>query len=440
MLDRLPRRVSVVEVSPRDGLQNESAPIDTEGKLRLVNALVQSGLKRVELTSFVSPRWVPQLADAEEIARRAERRDGVVFSALCPNSKGLERAISAGLDEVAVFLSSSETHNKRNTNKSIKVSLETFAEVIEMALSEKLRVRAYISTVWGCPYEGETDPARALAIAPHRRFKSAQAFAAALKDVLVPMEHPWLRVPSSTLPNIPKASSMPQIAYVLAYGFRLAGSDIPALQQRHADLCESKGPLVCRIVSLNQSTDTGDESAGTLQLAVAASEARAFGKQLTTAAENADAEQFSAAISGEDLSKQIVDTEARLRARTLLRDRLMEVLATRRGTVTELVEAERGVAQVNEEIDQARSWLTQMKGRVAFSQIDIEYQSAVAQQPTRGFMDPVRGAVSSLGTIFGSLLAVLIVLGAIGAPVLGGVLGVRQIARRISPAPREAEA
>jgi len=165
MLDRLPRRVSVVEVSPRDGLQNESAPIDTEGKLRLVNALVQSGLKRIELTSFVSPRWIPQLADAEEIARRAERRDGVVFSALCPNSKGLERAIAAGLDEVAVFLSSSETHNKRNTNKSIKTSLETFAEVIEMALSEKLRVRAYISTVWGCPYEGETDPARALAIA-----------------------------------------------------------------------------------------------------------------------------------------------------------------------------------------------------------------------------------------------------------------------------------
>jgi len=165
MLEHLPARVSIVEVSPRDGLQNEAAPLDTDAKLTLVNALVQSGLKRIELTSFVSPRWVPQLADAEEVARRAQRQSGVVFSALCPNSKGLERAIAAGLDEVAVFLSSSETHNKRNTNKSIKTSLETFAELIEMALSERMRVRAYISTVWGCPYEGETDPARALEIA-----------------------------------------------------------------------------------------------------------------------------------------------------------------------------------------------------------------------------------------------------------------------------------
>ncbi len=165
MLDNLPARVSVVEVSPRDGLQNEATPIDIEGKLALVEALLQSGLQRIELTSFVSPRWVPQLADAEELARRVRRPEGVTFSALCPNSKGLERAIAAGLSEVAVFLSSSETHNRRNTNKSIATSLETFEEVIEVALREKMRVRAYISTVWGCPYEGETDPKRALEIA-----------------------------------------------------------------------------------------------------------------------------------------------------------------------------------------------------------------------------------------------------------------------------------
>src|SRR5690606_41940751 len=103
MLDRLPARVSIVEVSPRDGLQNEAAPIDTDAKLRLVNALVASGLERIELTSFVAPRWIPQLADAEEVARRAPRREGEVFSALCPNSKGLERAISVVLHEVAVF-------------------------------------------------------------------------------------------------------------------------------------------------------------------------------------------------------------------------------------------------------------------------------------------------------------------------------------------------
>ena len=247
--------------------------------------------------------------------------------------------------------------------------------------------------------------------------------------------HESLDIPAADIPI-----GLPQIAYLFSYGFRLAGADIAALQQHHADMCESKGPLICRIVGMNQSTDSDDASAGTLQLAVASNEARAFGKQLTTAAESADAEQVSAAISGEDLSKQIVDTEARLRARTLLRDRLMEVLATRRGTVTELVEAERGVAQVNEEIDQARSWLTQMKGRVAFSQINIEYQSAAAPAPTQGFMDPVRGAVGSLGTIFGSILALLIVLGALGAPVLAGVLGGRWLWRRVFGAPREAEA
>jgi hydroxymethylglutaryl-CoA lyase len=165
MLDQLPPRVSIVEVSLRDGLQNEAAPIPTESKLALCDALVESGLSRIELTSFVSPRWVPQLADAEDLARRVQRPPGVVFSALCPNSKGLERAIVAELDEVAVFLSSSETHNRRNTNKSIRTSLDTFAEVVEVALAESMRVRAYISTVWGCPYEGPTDPSTALSIA-----------------------------------------------------------------------------------------------------------------------------------------------------------------------------------------------------------------------------------------------------------------------------------
>ena len=182
MLDHLPARVSVVEVSPRDGLQNEAAPIDIDSKLALVEALVASGLQRIELTSFVSPRWVPQLADAEELARRMPRPEGVVFSALCPNSKGLERAIAAGLSEVAVFLSSSETHNKRNTNKSIKTSLETFEEVIEVALREKMRVRAYISTVWGCPYEGETDPKRALEIA--KRLLALGCYQVSLGDTI----------------------------------------------------------------------------------------------------------------------------------------------------------------------------------------------------------------------------------------------------------------
>jgi hypothetical protein len=226
---------------------------------------------------------------------------------------------------------------------------------------------------------------------------------------------------------------LPQIAYVFTYGYRIAGPAIPALQQRHADLCESKGPLVCRIIALDQDTRAGEYIGGSLQLAVASSEARRFGKQLATIAEGADGKQTTAAISGEDLSKRIVDTEARLRARVVLRDRLMEVLATRRGTVSELVEAERGVAQVNEEIDQARSWLSEMKGRVAFSQIDIRYESGAA--PANGFMDPVRDAVGSLGSIFGILLAVLIVLTAILGPLLAGAFGVRHVARRLNRTP-----
>lgn len=164
MLARLPERVSVYEVSPRDGLQNEAAPIPLEAKLRLVEALLDTGLSRIELTSFVSPRWVPQLADADELCGRVRRREEVTFSALCPNAQGFERAKAAGLREIAVFLSASESHNKKNTNKSIAQSLAAFEDVVPPALAEGMRVRAYVSTVWGCPYEGDVDPRAALDI------------------------------------------------------------------------------------------------------------------------------------------------------------------------------------------------------------------------------------------------------------------------------------
>ncbi|HEX9297232.1 MAG TPA: hydroxymethylglutaryl-CoA lyase [Polyangiaceae bacterium] len=164
LLDRLPERVSVYEVSLRDGLQNETAMLPLEGKKQLLAALLSTGLTRIELTSFVSPRWIPQLADADEFGRQAEAPPGVVFSALVPNAKGLERARAAGLHEIAVFMSASETHNRKNTNRSIESSLETFREVVPPALEEGMRVRAYVSTVWGCPYEGDVDPERALAI------------------------------------------------------------------------------------------------------------------------------------------------------------------------------------------------------------------------------------------------------------------------------------
>ena len=167
MLERLPDRVSVYEVSPRDGLQNEARPIPLEGKKRLIEALISAGLKRIELTSFVSPRWVPQLADAEELAQSLQAPPGVSFSALCPNATGFERAKACGLREIAVFMSASETHNQKNTNKSIAKSLDVFREVVPPARDAGMRVRAYVSTVWGCPYEGKVDPQRALEITRH---------------------------------------------------------------------------------------------------------------------------------------------------------------------------------------------------------------------------------------------------------------------------------
>jgi hydroxymethylglutaryl-CoA lyase len=165
LFDAVPDRVSVYEVSLRDGLQNERATVPLRGKLRLVDALVAAGLRRIEITSFVSPKWIPQLADADEVAEHAKAPEGVTFSALCPNAKGLERARAAGIREIAVFISASETHNKKNVNKTVAETLAAFEETVGPARAAGMRVRAYVSTVWGCPYEGEVDPKRALAIA-----------------------------------------------------------------------------------------------------------------------------------------------------------------------------------------------------------------------------------------------------------------------------------
>jgi hydroxymethylglutaryl-CoA lyase len=165
VLESLPDSVSIYEVSPRDGLQNESVSLPVEAKVRLIEALIAAGLKRIEATSFVSPTWIPQLSDAEQLMRRLGTREGVTLSALVPNRKGLERASSAGVSEVAVFLSASETHNRKNIAKSTEEALAIYREIVPAATSAGMRVRAYISTVWGCPYEGKVDPARALAIA-----------------------------------------------------------------------------------------------------------------------------------------------------------------------------------------------------------------------------------------------------------------------------------
>jgi hydroxymethylglutaryl-CoA lyase len=160
--DRLPPRATIYEVGPRDGLQNESRMVPTAEKIAFVDALSRTGLSHIEITSFVNPRWIPQLADAAEVSRGIRRHDGIVYSALVPNRKGLETALEAGMREIAVFLSVSETHNKKNVNKTVAETLTAFEDVVEPACAAGARVRAYVSTVYGCPYEGEVDPRRAL--------------------------------------------------------------------------------------------------------------------------------------------------------------------------------------------------------------------------------------------------------------------------------------
>ncbi|MBC8132037.1 MAG: hydroxymethylglutaryl-CoA lyase [Deltaproteobacteria bacterium] len=162
MFDHLPPDVTIYEVGPRDGLQNESRLIPTDDKIVFIDALSATGLRAIEITSFVNPRWIPQLADAAEVSRRIARHPGIVYSALVPNRQGLDSALAAGMTEIAVFMSASETHNKKNINKTIAATLEAFRETVPPARAAGLKVRAYVSTVYGCPYEGAVDPAKAV--------------------------------------------------------------------------------------------------------------------------------------------------------------------------------------------------------------------------------------------------------------------------------------
>ncbi len=159
---KLPAEVTIYEVGPRDGLQNEARNVPTADKIRFIDALVASGIRSIEITSFVSPKWIPQLADSSEVARGVHRPPGVRMSALVPNRRGLDTALGAGMQEIAVFMSASETHNKKNVNKTIAETLVAFEDVVPAALAANVQVRAYVSTVFGCPYEGEVDPERAV--------------------------------------------------------------------------------------------------------------------------------------------------------------------------------------------------------------------------------------------------------------------------------------
>lgn len=161
----IPSHVRLVEVGPRDGLQNEAQPISVADKVQLVDALSAAGLSYIEVGSFVSPKWVPQMAGSAEVFAQIQRKPGVTYGALAPNLRGFEDALAAGVKEVAVFAAASEAFSQRNINCSISESLERFAPIMAAARQHGISVRGYVSCVLGCPYEGEIAPEQVAAVA-----------------------------------------------------------------------------------------------------------------------------------------------------------------------------------------------------------------------------------------------------------------------------------
>ena len=164
-LDAVPRRVTVVEVGPRDGLQNEAAPLTVADRVAFCERLLDAGLQVVEIGAFVSPRWVPQMAGSDEVVRRVGRRPGAKTPVLVPNRQGFEQARAAGVKEIAIFTAASETFNKKNINATIDESFQRFAEFVPEAVNEGFWVRGYVSTCFGCPYEGTVKPAKVMEVA-----------------------------------------------------------------------------------------------------------------------------------------------------------------------------------------------------------------------------------------------------------------------------------
>jgi hydroxymethylglutaryl-CoA lyase len=160
-----PDRVRIVEVGPRDGLQNEAAPIATALKVEFVDALSAAGHQAIEVTAFVSPKWVPQMADAAEVFAAIARRPGTRYTALVPNAAGLTRAIAARADEIAIFAAASEAFSRKNINQGVDASLDTYRAVCEAAAAAGVPIRAYVSTAFGCPFEGPVDPAAVARVA-----------------------------------------------------------------------------------------------------------------------------------------------------------------------------------------------------------------------------------------------------------------------------------
>ncbi len=174
--------VTIVEVAPRDGLQNERVALSTADKIEFVNRLSAAGLPVIEVSAFVSPKWVPQMADAAEVFAGITRRPGTRYAALVPNLAGLERATQAGVTEIAVFAASTETFSRRNINQSIDDSLSNYKQVCDRALAGGLRVRGYLSTAFGCPFEGDVAPERVAGLAA--RLLELGVFEVAISDTI----------------------------------------------------------------------------------------------------------------------------------------------------------------------------------------------------------------------------------------------------------------
>ena len=196
------RRITIVEVGPRDGLQNERALVPTADKIELINRLSAAHLPVIEVSAFVSPRWVPQMADAADVFAGITRAPGIRYTALVPNLAGLDRAVAAGVTEIAVFAASTETFSRKNINQSIDESLATYAQVCGRAHAAGLRVRGYLSTAFGCPFEGAVSPGRVADVAA--RLADLGVFEVAISDT-IGIAHPGQvpRVLEAVLTRVP---------------------------------------------------------------------------------------------------------------------------------------------------------------------------------------------------------------------------------------------
>jgi Domain of unknown function (DUF4349) len=233
--------------------------------------------------------------------------------------------------------------------------------------------------------------------------------------------------PDDSVANL--RAAVPQIAYEYSYGYRLGLREIGAVQQKHVALCDALGVARCRIVSLQRESSDGEFSQASLSLQVDSKIARAFGAKLDKAVSDSGGEISNHGITAEDLSKQIVDTEARIKAKQALADRLMQLLSNRSGKVGELVEAERAFSEAQEELDAARSWMATIEQRVSMSKVDISYQSSAPSG--NGFWRPVRDSFASAGQTFGSSIGAAITFVLVAAPWFVILIGLLWLFRKL---------